>query len=133
MPRHRSYRLPPAFLLLLSPPCGAVPTQNSTSPALRPPCEFPAVRPAVPPYAPEGLGSRHDTLGSAYIPVDSIVYPMALRLYSMGYLDTAFINMRPWTAPQSAAHAGAISPAIIASGDDQAIDLLAKLDYYLRR
>jgi hypothetical protein len=77
------------------------------------------------------VGPRHDTLGSAYIPVDSIVYPMALRLYSMGYLDTAFINMRPWTRRSLLHMLEQSSPAIIASGNDQAIDLLAKLDEYI--
>jgi hypothetical protein len=85
----------------------------------------------LPPYAPEGLKPRHDHLGSAYIPVDSIVYPMALRLYSMGYLDTAFINMRPWTRRSLLHMLEKSSPAIIASGNDQAIDLLAKLDNYI--
>lgn len=35
--------------------------------------------------------------GSPYIPVDSWVYPAALRLHSLGYLDHVFLNMRPWT------------------------------------
>jgi hypothetical protein len=90
-----------------------------------------AARPALPPYAPGGLGPRHDTLGSAYIPVDSIVYPMALRLYSMGYLNTAFINMRPWTRRSLLHMLEQSSPAIVASGNDEAIDLLAKLDNYI--
>lgn len=38
-----------------------------------------------------------DTLGSPYITVDSWVYPAALRLYSLGFLDHVFIGMRPWT------------------------------------
>jgi hypothetical protein len=90
-----------------------------------------ASRPAMPAYAPNGMGSREDNLGSAYIPVDSIVYPMALRLYSMGYLDTAFINMRPWTRRSLLHMLEQSSPAIIASGDDQAVDLLAELDEYI--
>src|SRR5208337_3458233 len=36
-------------------------------------------------------------LGSPYIPVDSWVYPAMLRLYSLGYVDTVFIGLRPWT------------------------------------
>jgi hypothetical protein len=36
-------------------------------------------------------------LGSPYIPVDSWVYPAVLRLYSLGYVDRAFLGMRPWT------------------------------------
>ncbi len=36
-------------------------------------------------------------LGSPYIPVDSWVYPAMLRLYSLGYVDTLYLGMRPWT------------------------------------
>ena len=36
-------------------------------------------------------------VGSPYIPLDSWIYPAVMRLYSLGYVDTAFINMRPWT------------------------------------
>ena len=36
-------------------------------------------------------------LGSPYIPVDSWVYPATLRLYSLGYVDTVYLGMRPWT------------------------------------
>ena len=111
---------------------GAVPTQNTTPPAMPAATQVPqTVRPALPPYAPEGLGPHHDNLGSVYIPVDSIVYPLALRLYSMGFLDTAFINMRPWTRRSLLHMLEQTSPAVIASGNDQAIDILAKLDYYL--
>jgi hypothetical protein len=37
------------------------------------------------------------TLGSPYIPVDSWVYPAVLRLYSLGYVNTVYLGMRPWT------------------------------------
>jgi hypothetical protein len=37
------------------------------------------------------------THGSPYIPVDSWVYPAMLRLYSLGYVDTIYLGMRPWT------------------------------------
>jgi hypothetical protein len=37
------------------------------------------------------------TLGSPYIPLDSWMYPAIMRLYSLGYIDTVFIGMRPWT------------------------------------
>jgi hypothetical protein len=40
---------------------------------------------------------QQKTAGSPYIPVDSWVYPAVLRLYSLGYVDTAFLNLRPWT------------------------------------
>jgi hypothetical protein len=38
-----------------------------------------------------------DTAGSPYIPVDSWVYPAVLRLYSLGFVDTVYLGMRPWT------------------------------------
>ncbi|MGC2160372.1 MAG: capsule assembly Wzi family protein, partial [Silvibacterium sp.] len=37
------------------------------------------------------------SLGSTYVLMDSWVYPALDRLHSMGYLDTAFMGMRPWT------------------------------------
>jgi len=36
-------------------------------------------------------------LGSPYIPVDSWVYPAMLRLYSLGYVNTVYLGLRPWT------------------------------------
>jgi hypothetical protein len=47
-------------------------------------------------------GSQSDDCGSSvagspYIPVDSWVYPAVLRLYSLGYVDTVYLGMRPWT------------------------------------
>jgi len=35
--------------------------------------------------------------GSPYFPVDSWVYPALLRLYSLGFLDTSYLGIRPWT------------------------------------
>jgi len=37
------------------------------------------------------------TAGSPYIPVDSWVYPAVMRLYSLGFVDTVYLGMRPWT------------------------------------
>ncbi len=37
------------------------------------------------------------TLGSTYVPMDSWVYPALDRLHSLGYLDTAYLGLRPWT------------------------------------
>ncbi len=50
-------------------------------------------------YVPyESADQTHsDTYGSTYIPVDSWMYPAMTRLYSMGYVDTMFLGMRPWT------------------------------------
>ena len=37
------------------------------------------------------------TDGSAYVPMDSWIYPALDRLHALGYLDTAFLGLRPWT------------------------------------
>jgi Capsule assembly protein Wzi len=35
--------------------------------------------------------------GSTYVPMDSWIYPALDRLHGLGYLDTAFLGIRPWT------------------------------------
>jgi len=63
---------------------------------------------AEPPAPPTGGGQKPDNshpdtvcepslLDSPYVPVDSWVYPAVMRLYSMGYIDTVYLGMRPWT------------------------------------
>ncbi len=52
---------------------------------------------SMPAYAPEANIEIPSNAGSTYIPVDSWIYPALLRLYSLGYLDTAVLGMRPWT------------------------------------
>ncbi len=36
-------------------------------------------------------------MDSPYIPVDSWVYPAVWRLYALGFVDTVYLGMRPWT------------------------------------
>jgi hypothetical protein len=52
---------------------------------------------AMPQYQPIHVDQVPASAGSTYIPVDSWIYPALMRLYSMGYLDTAYLAMRPWT------------------------------------
>jgi hypothetical protein len=82
----------------------------------------------VPSYQPYNPGpDLGDSLGSTYIPVDSWVYPAMTRLYSMGYLDTIFLGMRPWTR-RSVLHSLLASKSAILNGnDEQAQDILASL------
>jgi hypothetical protein len=81
---------------------------------------------ALPPYAGPDLHPP-DPLGSTYIPVDSWVYPAMLRLYSMGYLDSMYLSMRPYTR-RSALHILQASESDILSGDNQqAQDILSAL------
>ncbi|HET7103436.1 MAG TPA: capsule assembly Wzi family protein [Terracidiphilus sp.] len=37
------------------------------------------------------------TLDSPFFTVDSWVYPAVMRLYSLGFVDSAYLGMRPWT------------------------------------
>ena len=44
------------------------------------------------------ISSRDGSIfGSTYVPMDSWMYPALDRLSSLGYLDTAFFGLRPWT------------------------------------
>ena len=36
-------------------------------------------------------------VGSTYIPLDSWIYPAIIRLQGLGYADSAFLGLRPWT------------------------------------
>ncbi len=51
----------------------------------------------VPSYQPPAPAGPVSSLGSSYIPMDSWVYPALDRLHALGYLDTAFLGLRPWT------------------------------------
>jgi len=35
--------------------------------------------------------------GSTYVPVDNWIYPALDRLHALGYVDSAFLGLRPWT------------------------------------
>jgi hypothetical protein len=80
---------------------------------------------AMPAYGP--AKEPGDPLGSPYIPVDSWVYPAMMRLYGMGYLDTMYLAMRPYTR-RSALHVlQASEDGILSSDDVQAQEILAAL------
>ncbi len=88
--------------------------------------------PSVVPYEPVADRQSPDHGGSAYIPVDSWVYPAMTRLYSMGFLDSIFLGMRPWTR-RSALHMLLLSEnAIVASDNAEAQGILDKLLHELR-
>ena len=88
--------------------------------------------PSVVPYEPIDDRQSPDHGGSAYIPVDSWVYPAMTRLYSMGFLDSMFLGMRPWTR-RSALHMLLLSEnAIVASDNAEAQGILDKLLHELR-
>ena len=96
------------------PPPAAAWQQDQSLPAYNPKSKFHnPFRPSAPPATSAPLSNTMDevlpqyrpiddamfnhNLGSTYIPVDSWIYPALMRLYSLGYLDKAFVDMRPWT------------------------------------
>ena len=106
--------------------------QTASSPSAVVPAKPPTpLKNYLPPYVDADEFLRIDELGSTYIPVDSPVYPMAMRLYSLGYLDTAFIGMRPWTRRSLQHMINESSADIEDYGSEEAIDLLSKLREYL--
>ncbi len=68
-----------------------------------------------------------DSKGSTYIPVDSWVYPEMLRLYGMGYIDAAFLSMRPWTRRGVLHMLEASQNDIVAGDNEEAQAILAVL------
>jgi hypothetical protein len=53
-------------------------------------------------HQPSSPGSQSDldptdTEGSTYVPVDSWIYPALDRLHALGYVDSAYLGLRPWT------------------------------------
>lgn len=54
-------------------------------------------QPIPPSYRPAIPITYISSLGSTYVPMDSWMYPALDRLHALGYLDTAFLGLRPWT------------------------------------
>ena len=127
---------PPEYAAPTSAPAGSVPAEppynnqpqtvpNTPTAPVPQPAPPPVVTTSPPtpqapftayvPYAPEP-SHEPDNLGSAYLPVDSWVYPAMTRLYGLGYVDTMFVSMRPWTR-QSVLHMLEKSQDAILRGD----------------
>jgi membrane-associated phospholipid phosphatase len=43
-----------------------------------------------------------EKMGSPYVPVDDWIYPLFERLAALGYIQTAYMGMRPWTRMECA-------------------------------
>ena len=52
---------------------------------------------SVPPGQDDSFAADENTQGSVYVPMDNWVYPALARLQALGYADTAFLGIRPWT------------------------------------
>ncbi|MFP5226220.1 MAG: capsule assembly Wzi family protein [Acidobacteriota bacterium] len=54
-------------------------------------------QPFPPGYQPPAETITTSSEGSTYVPMDSWIYPALDRLHSLGYIDSAFMGIRPWT------------------------------------
>jgi len=132
MPAATPEAAPPVYQSPLDQPIQIHPGQPAPFQAMPPATPVSSAVPSLPPYDPYSAQYPHgDALGSPYIPVDSPIYPMALRLYSLGYLDTAFISVRPWTRRALLHILEKSSADIVAGGNEQATQILARLLDYL--
>jgi hypothetical protein len=76
--------------------------------------------------------SKIQPLGSTYIPVDSWIYPAMVRLQALGYVDTMFVTMRPWTQQSVLNMLDASTDDIRSGGSDEAQEILAAMYKELR-
>ncbi len=99
-------------------------TPAQSTPAQRTPQVFTKFTPPAP------LRYIED-IGSSYIPLDSWMYPELMRLYSLGYLDTVFLGMRPWTRLSVAHMLEGSADAIYNSDNEEAIGIYKAVRYEL--
>jgi capsule assembly protein Wzi len=105
-----------------APPTPSAPPAQQTPPAPppEPPVQFTRT---IPPAPVRYSGS----LGSTYIPLDSWMYPEIMRLYSLGFLDTVFLGMRPYTRTSVAHMLDASAGRIYNSDSDEAKQIYSAL------
>ncbi len=98
------------------------------APAAAPaPDQLPAPRDTIH-FAPYEPLKSIEGMSSSYIPLDSWIYPAVMRLYGMGFVDTVFVGMRPWTRLSVAHMLEAGSDRITGSTNDEAIDIYTALE-----
>jgi hypothetical protein len=114
-------------LAVLTPGISIAATATDQSPPPQAAGEQPPPRDAIKftPYAP--LKSL-EGMSSPYIPLDSWIYPAVMRLYGMGFVDTVFLGLRPWTRLSVAHMLEASSDTITGSNNDEAIETFAALE-----
>jgi hypothetical protein len=102
------------------------------APAAAPsPDQLPAPRDTIH-FAPYEPLKSIEGMSSPYIPLDSWIYPAVMRLYGMGFVDTVFVGMRPWTRLSVAHMLEAGSDRITGSTNDEAIDIYTALEKELQ-
>jgi hypothetical protein len=87
-----------------------------------------AQQPIPPSYRPAMPITFISSLGSTYVPMDNWVYPALDRLHALGYVDTAFLGLRPWTRMSIVHMLQETSDKIDAHpNDDEALDIFLAL------
>src|SRR5271168_451621 len=116
------------------PPAAGSATQQSSAPNAAPNTEpaasadqLPAPREAIR-FAPYEPLKSIEGMSSTYIPLDSWIYPAVMRLYGLGYVDTVFVSMRPWTRLSVAHMLEASADRITGSTSDEAIDIFTAIE-----
>jgi Capsule assembly protein Wzi len=109
-----------------------IPGQDSApqqTPSPPPPAadQLPAPREAIH-FAPYEPLKSIEGVSSTYIPLDSWIYPAVLRLYGMGFVDTVFVSIRPWTRMSVAHMLEQSSDSITGSNNDEAIEIFTALE-----
>ena len=103
-------------------------TPATQAPAAAPaPDQLPAPRDTIH-FAPYEPLKSIEGMSSTYIPLDSWIYPAVMRLYGMGFVDTVFLGMRPWTRLSVAHMLDASADRITGSTNDEAIDIYTALE-----
>jgi hypothetical protein len=99
--------------------------------AAQTPDQLPAARDTIH-FAPYEPLKSIEGMSSSYIPLDSWIYPAVMRLYGLGYVDTVFLGLRPWTRLSVAHMLDASADRITGSTDDEAIDIYTAIEKELR-
>lgn len=110
-------------------PIQSAPIPEKKGPTVAVPATPTAKSPYIgyPAYAPVAFKPPPDRLSSVYIPVDSWMYPALTRLYSMGFLDTMYLGMRPYTRRSMLHMLIASKEAILESDNEEAQGIFEKL------
>ena len=81
----------------------------------------PVLPPALDPLFTGFDPTQTSDYGLVYVPIDSWVYPAFERLFSLGYADSAYLGMRPWTRTACLQILQETYPALEAApGDEEA-------------
>jgi hypothetical protein len=115
---------PAVWCLLLLLTTGISAAQTPAPPS---PDQLPAARDTIH-FAPYEPLKSIEGMSSSYLPLDSWIYPAVMRLYGLGYVDTVFLGLRPWTRLSVAHMLEASSDRIMGSTDDEAIDIYTAIE-----